>query len=112
MAISQVMTGQSLKPPGFGVGGRCYVHLSLSEGLMPFQHLRPLSGRDHIQSYNLFIPVVMIIYLMKETRRKPTTGIRCPTHFDNVKFFDDPIMGHWGGGGSRRPVSNARQTRT
>ena len=46
--------------------------LSLSGGFMPCQHLRPRT-----YSHNLFRPVMM----MNETRRKPTTGTRCPTLF-------------------------------
>ena len=49
---------------------------------------------------------------MNETRRKPTTGTRCPTLFDkrhkifympsltdsagHTKAFDYPVMDHWG----------------
>ena len=45
---------------------------SLSGGFTPCRHLRPFSGRELIQSGDGD-------HLMNETRRKPTTGTRCPT---------------------------------
>ena len=77
----------------------------LSGGFTPCRHLRPSSGREHIQSGD-------DDYLMNETRRKPTTGRQSPTLFDkwhgifympsrideaaHTKAFDDPVAEHWG----------------
>ena len=44
-----------------------------------------------IQSFNLFSPVMMIVNLMNESMRKPTTGTGCHTLFDNwYVFFSIP----------------------
>ena len=81
----------------------------LSGGFTPCRHLRPSSGREHtIVTYS----VLLLDYLMNETRRKPTTGRQSPTLFDkwhgifympsrideagHTKAFDDPVAEHWG----------------
>ena len=52
---------------------------------MPCRHLRPSSGG---RTYNcITIQSADDDYLMNETRRKPTTGTRCPTLFEYRTFI-------------------------
>ena len=57
-----------------------FVYLSLSGGFTPCRDLRPSSGQEQTVAY--LIRFGDDHYLMKETRRKPTTRTRCPTLFD------------------------------
>ena len=83
--------------------------MSLSGAFTPCRYLRPFSGREH--NYQLIQSGDDC--LMNETRRKPTTGTRCPTLFDtwhgifympsrtdtvghNTKVFDYQVVDHWG----------------
>ena len=54
--------------------------LSLSGGFTPCRHISPSLGREHTFFFSLLQSGDD--YLMNETRRKPTTGRRCPTLFD------------------------------
>ena len=103
--------------------------LSLSGGFTPSRYLRPSSGREYspttysvwffgLLGFNASATARVCYgygdddYLMNETRRKPTTGTRCPTLFDkwhgifympsctdtvgHAKAYIYPVMDHWG----------------
>ena len=49
---------------------------------MPCRHLRPSKGENIVINYNFYFQSSDDDYLINVTRRKPTTGTRCPTLFD------------------------------
>ena len=65
--------------------------LSLSGDFTPCRHLRPSSGREHTVVDLQHIQSGDDDYLMNGTRRKPTTGTRCPTLFDKW-HANSPIL--------------------
>ena len=106
--------------------------LSLSGGFTPCRYLSSSSGREYVQSYNLFSPMMMITWIKLRENLLPG-----PTLFDtwhgifymasctdtawHTKAFDNPVMDHLGGGVkalrhkadlNRRPVGRQSNTPT